>query len=129
MDERYDKILSALMNTFTVREAATKLGCSEGTVYGALRDPAFQKMYKEARHKSVEHSITILSRASSLAVTRLVETVENPDEKSSVRLSAAKTILEFSFKGYELEKISERIDALEEAIEQDNRGNSDNQDD
>ncbi len=128
MDERYDKILSALMNTFTVREAAVKLGCSEGTVYGALRDPAFQKMYKEARHKSVEHSITILSRASSLAVTRLIETMENPQEKSSVRLSAAKSILEFAFRGYETEQLVERVERLEKALDEQFKGNSDDQD-
>ncbi len=127
MDERYDKILSALMNTFTVREAAAKLGCSEGTVYGALRDPAFQKMYKEARHKSVEHSITMLSRASSLAVTRLIETMENPQEKSSVRLSAAKSILEFAFRGYETEQLVERVERLEKALDEQFKGNSDDQ--
>ncbi len=125
MDEKQQKMLIALMGSFTIKEAADKLGVSIGTVYNAFKDENFAQAYKEARHKAVEHSITMLSRSSSLAVTKLVEIVESPQEKSSVRLNAAKTILEFSFKGYELEKITERIDALEKAIEQDNRGNSD----
>ncbi len=129
MDEKQSKILQALMSNFTIQDAAKSLSISPNTIYIALRDETFAQSYKEARHKAVEHSITMLSCASSLAVTKLVEIVENPQEKSSVRVNAAKTILEFSFKGYEWEKITERIDALEKAIEQDNRGNLDNQDD
>ncbi len=125
MDEKQSKILQALMSNFTIQDAAKALEISPNTIYIALRDETFAQAYKEARHKAVEHSITMLSRASSLAVTKLVEIVENPQEKSSVRVSAAKTILEFSFKGYEWEKITERIEALEKAVEEQNRGATD----
>ncbi len=129
MDEKQSKILQALMSNFTIQDAAKSLGISPNTIYIALRDETFAQAYKEARHKAVEHSITMLSRASSLAVTRLIETMENPQEKSSVRLSAAKSILEFAFRGYETEQLVERVERLEKAIDEQFKGNSDDQDD
>ncbi len=127
MDEKQSKILQALMSNFTIQDAAKSLGISPNTIYITLRDETFAQAYKEARHKAVEHSITILSRASSLAVTRLIETMGNSEEKSSVRLSAAKSILEFAFRGYETEQLVYRVERLEEALKEQIKGNVDDQ--
>ncbi len=128
MDEKQSKILQALMSNFTIQDAAKSLGISPNTIYIALRDENFAQAYKEARHKAVEHSITMLSRASSLAVTRLIETMENPQEKSSVRVNAAKSILEFAFRGYETEQLVERVEKLEKAIDAQDRSYRDDTD-
>ncbi len=128
MDEKQSKILQSLMSNFTIQDAAKSLGISPNTIYIALRDETFAQAYKEARHKAVEHSITMLSRASSLAVSTLVQIVEDTQQKSSVRVNAAKSILEFSFRGYETEQLVERVEKLEKAIAEQSRGNDDQDD-
>ena len=126
MDEKQQKILTALMSHFTIQEAARSLSISPNTIYLALKDEEFAKAYKEARNKSVEHSVTMLSKASSLAVSKLIEILQNKEEKSPVTINAARTVLEFAYKRYDVEQLVYRVEELEKAIK--NKGKEEDDD-
>jgi AcrR family transcriptional regulator len=108
-----EKILSALVETSSVRDAAKKCGIGEATIYRHLQDKEFKTAYRDARRATVESAISKIQNAASEAVDRLKELqyCENP----AVAARCAQIIFESSVKGLETTDILERLEALENA--------------
>jgi transposase-like protein len=106
----------ALLQKPTIAEAAKSVGVGEATLYNWLRDEDFQKSYRALKQDIVGHSVTRLQKASSLAVDALVEIVQDKDKPSSVRVMSARSILDFSNKGIEVEHLEESILSLERLL-------------
>ena len=106
-----EKVLSALIETSSVREAAKVSGISEATIYNYLRDPEFKNTYRDARRQTVESAIAQMQNAASEAVERLKELqhCENP----AVAARCAQIIFENSVKGMETTDILERLEKIE----------------
>jgi AcrR family transcriptional regulator len=121
-----EKVLIALVETSSVREAAKKSGIGEATIYRYLQGKEFLSEYRNARRQTVETAIAQMQNAASEAVQRLKELqyCENP----AVAARCAQIIFENSVKGLETTDILTRLEALEnehfEQIEKD--GKSDN---
>jgi len=60
--------------------------------------------------------VSRLQKASSLAVDALVEIVQDKEKPSSVRVMSARSILDFSNKGVEIETLEENIMSLEKLL-------------
>jgi DNA-binding LacI/PurR family transcriptional regulator len=107
-----EKVLVALLETPSVRDAAKSSGVSEATIYNFLRDSEFKTAYREARRQTVETAIAQMQNSASEAVDRLKELqyCENP----AVAARCAQIIFENSIKGMETLDILERIERLEE---------------
>jgi DeoR/GlpR family transcriptional regulator of sugar metabolism len=75
-----EKILTALIETSSIREAAKKCGIAEATIYRNLQDKEFLAEYRNARRATVENAISKMQNAASEAVDRLKELqyCENP---------------------------------------------------
>ncbi len=73
IESNKQKILIALIETSSVREAAKVSGIAEATVYNYLRDPEFKNEYRNARRETVESAIAMMQNAASEAVDRLKE--------------------------------------------------------
>ncbi len=97
-------------------EAAKAVKVGEATLYRWLREEDFQKDYRSLKQEILGHSITRLQKASSLAVDALVEIVKDKEKPSSVRVMSARSILDFSNKGVEIETLEESILNLEKII-------------
>ncbi len=109
----------ALVNNPNVKEAALTCGISERTLHRWLNEPDFATQLLEAQRgitKRVIHSV--VSRAER-AASVLNEIMCDTDAAQSARVSAARTILEFSFKAIEVEDILKRIEAIEANIVKD----------
>jgi AcrR family transcriptional regulator len=106
-----EKILIALIETSSVREAAKKSGIGEATIYRYLQDKEFLSEYRNARRQTVESAIAQIQNAASEAVERLKELqyCENP----AVAARCAQIIFENSVKGLETTDILERLETLE----------------
>jgi hypothetical protein len=106
-----EKVLVALLETPSVRDAAKSSGISEATIYNFLRDSEFKTAYREARRQTVETAIAQMQNSASEAVERLKELQysENP----AVAARCAQIIFENSIKGMETLDILTRLETLE----------------
>lgn len=116
MDRKRELAMLALLEKPTIAEAAKAVKVGEATLYNWMRDDVFQKDYRQLKQKIVGHAVTRLQKASSLAVDALVEIVQDKDKPSSVRVMSARSILDFSNKGVEIETLEESILSLEKLL-------------
>ena len=107
-------LVAALAGGATVQEAARTAGVSESTAYRRLNDPAFRQRVAEARSEMLSRAIGTLARVSTAAAITLAQLLKA--EAESVRLGAARSVLEMAVKFHETEQLEQRIAALEEQI-------------
>jgi hypothetical protein len=112
---REDAAIVALLACPTIDDAATQAGIGESTLRGWLRDPDFQRKYRDARRQVVEQAITGLQQATTEAVAALRRNLSCG--VPAAEISAAKAVIDFSLKAVELVDLAERVDALELAAE------------
>lgn len=110
---KQEKAIPALLSEVTFAAAAAKLGITERTLYTWLNEPAFKEAYRVACRASVQQVIAQLQNASNNALSVLLEIMNDKKEKASIRLTAAKTLLENGIKAFELEDLAQRVEALE----------------
>jgi hypothetical protein len=112
---KQQKAIAALLSEPTIAAAAAKVGIGERTLHTWLREPAFADTYTSARHEAVNQAIGRLQHATGIAVDALIEVLdtEYTPAPAAVRVSAAKTILEYAVRFRELDELERRIAELE----------------
>ena len=105
-------LVAALAGGATVRDAARSAGVSERTAHRRLEDAAFARRVAEARAELIAQAVGTLADASTVAASTLRGLLKA--ESESVRLGAARSILELAVKLRESEELERRIAALEE---------------
>src|SRR5687768_6256426 len=110
---KQDAFLAALLIEPTVYGAALRVGINEATAYRWLRDLSFSELYREARRELVTHAICQAQKATGEAVQTLRDVMADEAAPASARVSASKTLLEFSIKVAAVEDLEARIAALE----------------
>lgn len=108
-------LVAALACGGTVEAAAQTAGVSVPTVRRRLAEPAFRKAVEEARAESVSRAVARLSATSTLAADCLRELLKAKSE--TVRLGAARAILELGAKYREAEDLAVRLAELERQLE------------
>jgi hypothetical protein len=106
-----EKVLSALLESATISEAAIKCGLNEKTVRRYLADAEFQTEFRVARRVVFEQNIIRLQSLHAGAVDTLERNLscENP----SVEVRAAQIVIEGSRKDFETLDVLHRLEALE----------------
>ena len=115
MTPKRQKALLALLENPTKEAAAKAAGITSKTLRGYLNDPEFQAEYKRAFAGLVEDATRQAQRAIAPAISALREIVESEGENAQARISAARSILEYSMKLTEQTDILARLESLEEA--------------
>ena len=110
------KALLALLTSPTREKAAAAAGITSKTLRSYLADPDFQAEYKRAFSGLVEEATRQAQQAIAPALLTLREIVEDTDENAQARISAARSILEYSMKLTETTDILTRLDELEAAM-------------
>ena len=106
-----DAVLAALAAGRTVLEAAKASGVSERTVARRLSEPAFCERLNAARAALFDQTLGKLANAAAAAVDALATLMaEGPP---SVRLGAARAVLELGTKLRESVELERRIAILE----------------
>lgn len=108
--------LRAVISHATLKEAALASGVSETTLWRYMQDEAFSRRLREARRDAVNHAVIRLQRASSDAVTVLHDLMKKEDAPASARITAARTVLDYSMRAVEMDELRTRIEELEEFI-------------
>jgi len=113
-------LIAALAGGSTEQEAARVAGISVRTVQRRLADPTFARLVTEARAAMVSQSVGLLAKGAAAATTTLFALLQ-PAVSPSVRLGAARAILELGAKLREGAELEARIAALE-AVQPQQRG-------
>jgi hypothetical protein len=113
---RQQKTIMALLQEPTIEKAAALASVGEASVYRWLRQDGFRHAYQVARREAVSQTVARLQKVSSEAADVLACLMRNGELPGSVRLGAAKSVLEMSLKGLETEDLSARIETLEKRL-------------
>ena len=108
-------LIVALAGGAAVAAAAQQAGVSERTVWRRLQDDDFRRRLDTAREQTVQTAIDYLGKASTAAAATLA-TLLGKEYPPTVRLGAARAILEVGTALRKAGEYEERIAALEAAL-------------
>lgn len=106
MTPRREKALRALLVCRTRAEAAQAAGIGESTLREYMKDPEFIERYEAAFAGMVRDAAQQAKQTLSPALSTLREIMEDTDEPTQARITAARSILEYSL------KLTEQADIL-----------------
>jgi len=109
-----DCLALALASGSTTAQAARKCGCSERTAHRRLEDPAFRQTVAHLRGELVARAAGLLAAKVSAAARTLRDLLTAKSE--TVRLGAARSILELAARFRESLDIDARLRQLEERM-------------
>lgn len=115
MTPKMQKALLALLSEPTKEKAATAAGITSKTLRKFLDNPEFQAEYRAAFSSMVSDAVRQAQKTLSPALTTLEEIMKDDAQNGQIRVSAARSLLEFSLKATEQLDILDRLEALEAA--------------
>lgn len=116
MSPNKERAIAALLIHPTREEAAKAAGLSSKTVRRYWDDPEFVSAYKKAFSELVEGATRQAQRNLEPAVDTLQEIMRDNEQNGQIRVSAARSLLEYSLKLSERVDILERLDILETTL-------------
>jgi len=108
-----DRLLVELLAGCSTTEAASRVGISRSTLWRRTRDPEFAKRLDDARAEQFRVITDQLRGHATSAITTLVELCRYA-ESETVRLGAARAVLDHTARMHEVHTLGARITALEE---------------
>lgn len=114
LSSKQKSFLLALINEPTKTEAIKQAKISQSTAYRYLKDPLFNQEYRRLKQAYMRNVTTKLQYYSDVAIETLVEIASDKTKSPYARVQSARTLLEFGFKGYEVEELEYRLNELEE---------------
>jgi hypothetical protein len=104
-------LLTALAAGYSIKDAARIARVGERTAHRRLDDPAFKERVAEMQAQFLSEAVGRLSNATTEAAKTLRNLLDS--QSDSVRLSAARAILEFATKLRESVELERRMAVLE----------------
>lgn len=117
LSRKKSKAILALLENRTVGEAAESVGVGQSTLFRWMQDHNFQRHYLQAKRRVIDQAITQLQKMTGEAVQVLNKIMIEDTNPPTSRIACAKAILDQALKGFELEDLATRIDALEKALQ------------
>ena len=114
LTQKQNRALIALLTQPTREEAAKEAGITSKTLRGYLEDTEFQAAYKTALAELLEDATTQAKQSLNPALTALREIAEDGAQQAQARVSAARSLLEYSLKLTEQTDILEQLQEIEE---------------
>lgn len=112
-----EQIITALLNSGTIKEAAIKAGISERAIYDRMKSGEFQALYKSAKADMIRDAVTSINKHLSDAIKTIAEIMKNEDNNAAIRLQAAQTLLGNA------DKFTQRLIAAEAETEKQQHNN------
>ena len=114
---KMEEAIAALLTQRNVEEAAKAAGISTRTLLRWMKEPEFQKAYREARRTAYSQAVAKLQQGATAAATTLLKIMLDQSTPSSVRIRAAECIMNHSSKAIEIEDVEARVAELERAAD------------
>lgn len=118
MTPKQQKALVALLTQPTKEKAAAAAGITSKTLRSYMDDPEFLVEYRKAFSGMVEDATRKVQQTLDPAVAVLREVMEDGSENGQVRVSAARSVLEYGLKMTEQTDILNRLQELETAMQE-----------
>jgi hypothetical protein len=115
-----ETLMLALACGATVEAAAAKAGIGRATAHRRLANPEFQNRLKQVQSEMLQRAAATMTAAASESVKTLL-VLQQSSVPYTVRLGAAKAILEIGIKIREAADLEERLAALEQHMAANNR--------
>ncbi|MGH7292608.1 MAG: hypothetical protein ACREJT_15425, partial [Myxococcota bacterium] len=112
----------ALLNEPTIEKAAARAKVGQRTLVRWMGEPVFRKVFLKARRDAFSQAIGLTQRFAPVAVNTLVKVMADDTAPHHARVSAASTLLKFGREGIELDDLAMRVEALEQASQDQERG-------
>src|SRR4051794_28224997 len=106
-----EEAIAALLTQKNLEEAARAVGITVPTLIHWMKEPEFDKDYREARRRAFGQCTARLQQGSTAAATTLLKMLIDPATPASVRVRAAECILNHANKAIEVEHIEARVPA------------------
>ena len=116
MTAKQAKALQALLTHSTQAAAAQAAGVGLSTLKRYLNDEEFQREYQKALSGLIAEAAAQAKQSLSPALSTLQEVMQDADQNGQVRVSAARSLLEFGMKLTEQADILNRLQELEAAM-------------
>ena len=120
MGENYslkrEKALTALMTNPTIKGAAEKCGIAEKTLHAWLKEEDFASRVREAQEEVTRQAIGRILLSIGRSIETLEDIMQDATNNASPRVAAARTLLDYGFKVYELQTVQQRLEALERRL-------------
>jgi hypothetical protein len=113
-----EEAIAALLSQRSIEEAARAAGVAATTLSRWLKTAEFQNEYRLARRQAVSQSTGRLQQASGAAVTTLLKVMVDKDSPPASKIRACEMVLEYAFRGMELEDVEARVARLEQSQHQ-----------
>lgn len=107
-----------MLTSKTVEDAYKKADITRNTAYRYLNDDDWQKEYRKRRSELTDTLTTQLLQLGTKAIETLKENMVDPDATPATKNTTAKTILDYIYSNYDREKIVERIEEIEQVLEE-----------
>lgn len=110
------RTVAVLVTASSIEEAAQEARVARSTVHRWLQDAGFREALRRARATMFDETMGRLQSATAQSVTALCDLLKSSEE--AIRLRAALGILGLGLKAREVIDLAERIQRLEEIIEE-----------
>lgn len=110
-----ERLIAALLSCPSVRAASEETGIAERTIYKRLRRAEFRERFDACRQEIITNACMSLQGRMNDAIQCITDTMNDERQPAAVRLRAAKCIIEYGLRAYEMTDILPRLEALEEA--------------
>ena len=108
-------LLVALVAGATVADAASRAGVGERTVFRRLDDPNFRGELSTLRRRLLDDAVAEMTDAT-VDAARTLRALTGPNEAASVRLGAARAVIELGIRLREHAELEARVDAVETVL-------------
>lgn len=116
------KFMKALLMSDTITEAYKQAGIAEHTAYKYLADEEFNKEYTEQKRASLRHVSTRLNDIALRSIAILDEIANDQEQTGASRIRAVEVVLNYAYKGMELEDLNNRLTEIENMLEEAEEG-------
>ena len=110
---KHGKVIQALLTCPTQATAAAAAGVSLTTLKRYLNNDEFQREYQRAITELIAEAVAQAKQSLSPALSTLREVMESEEQNGQVRVSAARSLLEYGMKLIEQNDILVRLNELE----------------
>jgi hypothetical protein len=115
---RQEQAILALINDATVAKASASTGIPERTICNWLANPRFNRIVRDTRRQSFTQAVGLANYYASMAVQTLAKVMVDAQAPHHSRVTAATNLLRFGREAVEVDDLSGRIEALEQAQQQ-----------
>jgi len=118
LTDKQKRLLSILIETPNITEAAQRAGIGRSTAHRWLQEPVFRSELTRQRNALMEETMGSLKSYTAKATEQLIQLLDSKNEW--VRRQTCKDILGYAFKVREIENVEERLEAIEKAMKRNN---------